>query len=83
MIRNTTDKEAAIQISDAEKQAEILEAEGEAEYMRILSEAYGDTDRTEFYTFVRSLDALEASMKGGDKTVILDENSPIAHIFYK
>ena len=83
VIRNTTDKEAAIQISDAEKQAEILEAEGEAEYMRILSEAYGDTDRTEFYTFVRSLDALEASMKGGDKTVILDENSPLAHIFYK
>ena len=47
MIRNTTDKEVAIQISDAEKQAEILEAEGEAEYMRVLSEAYArcGTDR--------------------------------------
>ena len=77
------DKEVAIQISDAEKQAEILEAEGEAEYMRVLSEAYGDAERTEFYTFVRSLDALRESMKGGDKTVILDENSPIAQIFYK
>ena len=83
VIRNTTDKEVAIQISDAEKQAEILEAEGEAEYMRVLSEAYGDAERTEFYTFVRSLDALKESMKGGDKTVILDENSPIAQIFYK
>ena len=83
VIRNTTDKEVAIQISDAEKQAEILEAEGEAEYMRVLSEAYGDAERTEFYTFVRSLDALRESMKGGDKTVILDENSPIAQIFYK
>ena len=81
VIRNTTDKEIAIQISDAEKQAEILEAEGEAEYMRILSEAYQDADRTEFYTFVRSLDALKESMKGGNKTVILDENSPIAQIF--
>lgn len=29
MIRNKTDKEVAIQISDAKKQAEILEAEGE------------------------------------------------------
>lgn len=65
VIRNTTDKEVAIQISDAEKQAEILEAEGEAEYMRVLSEAYGDAERTEFYTFVRSLDALRESMKGG------------------
>ena len=83
VIRNTTDKEVAIQISDAEKQAEILEAEGEAEYMRILSEAYADEERTEFYTFVRSLDALKKSMKGQNKTVVLDETSPIAGIFYK
>ena len=34
-IRNTTDKEASIAISEAQKQAEILIAEGEAEYMRI------------------------------------------------
>ena len=81
MIRNTTDKEIAIQISDAEKQAEILVAEGEAEYMRILSEAYADASRTEFYSFVRSLDALKESMKGGNKTVILSEDSPIAEIF--
>ena len=81
VIRNTTDKEIAIQISDAEKQAEILVAEGEAEYMRILSEAYADASRTEFYSFVRSLDALKESMKGGNKTVILSEDSPIAEIF--
>lgn len=81
VIRNTTDKEVAIQISDAKKQAEILEAEGEAEYMKILSEAYGDEERMEFYSFVRSLDALKESMKGGNKTVILDGNSPIAQIF--
>ena len=34
VIRNTTDKEAALLISEAEKQAEILKAEGEAEYMK-------------------------------------------------
>ena len=37
--RNKTDKEVAIQISDAKKQAEILEAEGEQEYMKILAQA--------------------------------------------
>lgn len=81
VIQNTTDKEVAINISEAKKQAEILIAEGEAEYMRILAEAYDTEDKQDFYSFVRSLDALKASMSGGDKTVILSEDSPIAQIF--
>ena len=81
VIRNTTDKDVAIEISEAEKQAEILKAEGEQEYMKILAEAYRDEERQEFYSFVRSLDALEKSMKGEDKTVILSADSPIAQIF--
>ena len=81
-IRNTTDMEITVLLSEAEKEAEILIAEGEAEYMRILSEAYNDESKQEFYSFVRSLDALEVSMKGGYKTVILTPDSPIAQIFY-
>ncbi len=81
-IRNTTDKEVTVILSEAEKNAEILISEGEAEYMRILSEAYNDPSRQEFYSFVRSLDALKASMQGGNKTVILSPDSPIAQIFY-
>ena len=82
MIRNTTDRDVTVMLSEAEKQAEILIAEGEAEYMRILSDAYSDPSRTEFYSFVRSLDALEVSMTGGNKTLILSPDSPIARIFY-
>ena len=81
-IRNTTDKEVSILLSEAKKQAEVLKAEGEAEYMKILSDAYKDSSRTDFYSFVRSLDALKESVKGDNKTVILDKNSPIAQIFY-
>ena len=81
-IRNTTDKEVSILLSEARKQAEVLKAEGEAEYMKILSDAYKDTSRTDFYSFVRSLDALKESVKGDNKTVILDKDSPIAQIFY-
>lgn len=81
-IRNTTDKEVSILLSEAKKQAEVLKAEGEAEYMKILSEAYKDESRTQFYSFVRSLDALKESVKGDNKTVILDKDSPIAQIFY-
>lgn len=54
VIRNTTDKEVAIQISEAKKQAEILEAQGEQEYMKILAGAYGEEGRSDFYSFVRS-----------------------------
>lgn len=82
IIKNTTDMEVTVMLSEASKQAEILIAEGEAEYMRILSEAYEDASRTEFYTFVRSLDALKISMKGGNKTLFLSPDSPIAQIFY-
>lgn len=81
IIKNTTDKEVSIMISEAEKQAEILKAEGEAEYMKILSDAYADESKTDFYSFVRSLDAVKASITGDNKTVILSEDSPIAQIF--
>lgn len=82
IIRNTTDKEVNVMLSEAEKNAEILIAEGEAEYMRILSEAYADASKQDFYSFVRSLDALQVSMTGNNKTVILSPDSPIAEIFY-
>ena len=80
VIRNSTDK-VTVMLSEAQMKAEILVAEGEAEYMRILSEAYGDESRTEFYEFVRSLDALKVSMVGKNKTVVLSADSPLAQIF--
>lgn len=82
MIRNTTDKEVTVMISEAQKNAEILISEGEAEYMRIISEAYSNESQQEFYSFVRSLDALKASMTGNNKTVVLSPDSPIAKVFY-
>ncbi|MBQ7933201.1 MAG: protease modulator HflC [Lachnospiraceae bacterium] len=81
-IKNTTDMEVTVMLSEAEKDAAILIAEGEAEYMKILSEAYADESKQDFYSFVRSLDALKISMKGENKTVFLSPDSPIAQIFY-
>ena len=80
-IRNETDKEVTITLANANKEAETLMAEGEAEYMRILSEAYNDPDKAEFYNFIRSLDALKESMKG-DNTLILDKDSEMAKLLY-
>jgi len=81
-IRSQTDKEVQIMLSAAEAEAEKKEAEGEAEYMRILSAAYADGDRAEFYNFVRSLDAAKTSLKGDRNVLFLNRNSPLAQIFY-
>lgn len=80
-IRNETDKQVTILTAEAEKEAAIIEAEGEAEYMRILSEAYNDDGKAEFYNFLRGLDSLKA-LVGDDKTLILDKDSEFAKIFY-
>lgn len=80
-IQNTTDREIAISISDAQAKAASITAEGEGEYMRILAEAYHDPQRTDFYSFVRSLEAARTSLGGNENTLILPENSPLARIF--
>ena len=69
-------------IAQAPKQANTLVAEGEAEYMKILSTAYNNKDKADFYSFVRQLDAIKVTLKGGENTIVLDKDSPIAQIFY-
>ncbi|NLY48112.1 MAG: protease modulator HflC [Clostridiales bacterium] len=81
MIRNETDKEIEISLSNAQTEAAKIIAEGEAEYMRILSEAYSDESRSEFYTFIRALEAARVALSGSDKTLILSKDSPLAQIF--
>ena len=81
-IKNDTTKEVSVMKSEARADAEKIKAEGEAQYMQILSEAYNDTSKADFYNFVRSLDAAKASLTDGNKTLILDKSSPIAQIFY-
>lgn len=80
-IRTQTDYEVAVSLSEADAKAAAIVAEGEAEYMRILSAAYADAERSDFYTFVLSLDAAKASLTGDNKTLILSKESPIAQIF--
>lgn len=80
-IRNTTDREIAISISDVKAQAAAITADGEAEYMRIMAEAYRDPQKADFYSYTRSLEAARASLKGDSNTLILPADSPIARIF--
>ena len=81
-IKNDTTKEVSVMKSEANAEAEKIKAEGEAQYMQILSQAYNDESKADFYNFVRSLDAAKASLKNGNNTLLLDKSSPIAQIFY-
>ncbi len=80
LIKNETDRTVKETVAKAEAEAEQIKAAGEAQYMQILSDAYNDASRADFYNYVRSLDALKASLKGGDKTVILDGDSELARL---
>lgn len=81
IIKNTTDKEVAVMKSEAQATADKIEAEGEAEYMKILSKAYNNKNKADFYLFSKSLDTAKESLKDGKTTLFLDKNSPIAQIF--
>lgn len=81
-IKNDTNEKVTILLAQAEKKSATLVAEGEAEYMKILSEAYNDESKADFYGFVRQLDAVKATLKNGNNTIVLDKDSPIAELFY-
>ena len=80
LIKNETDRTVKETVAKAEAEAEQIKAAGEAQYMQILSDAFNDASKADFYNYVRSLDALKASLKGGDKTVILDGDSELARL---
>ena len=81
-IINQTDRTVAVMKAEAEKEAAILEAEGEATYMSTLQEAYNTPAKADFYNFIRSLDALKASLTGKEKTIILNRDSELAQLLY-
>ncbi|MGN0248870.1 MAG: protease modulator HflC [Lachnospiraceae bacterium] len=81
IIRNTTDKEVSVMLSEAQAKADATVAEGEAEYMRILSDAYNDEGKADFYLFSLQLDTIKESVTNGNTTIFLDKDSPVAQIF--
>lgn len=81
-IRNETDRKVTVMKAEAEKEAATILAEGESEYMRILQDAYNNESKAEFYNFTRSLDALQESLSGDNKTIMLDKDSELAKILY-
>ena len=68
--------------SETDKEIEIMLSEARAQDMKILANAYNDPGKADFYAFVRSLDAAKTSLSGGNKTLFLTPDSPLAQVFY-
>jgi len=79
-IINSTDKEISIIISQANAKAAETIGEGESQYMKVLSSAYAGKSRTDFYEYIRSLDAIKLSLTGKNKTLFLPIDSPLTKI---
>ncbi len=67
-IRAEADRDARITVAESRKQAEILRGEGDAESARIYADAHEAA--SEFYGFVRRLEAYRATI-GANTTLVL------------
>jgi modulator of FtsH protease HflC len=72
-VRASADRTVIELTSDARRQAEVIRGEADADRNRILAEAYGRDP--EFFAFIRSLAAYEASLKGGNSSIVMQPDS--------
>ena len=80
-IRATADKERTILLAEAQRDAQKLRGEGDAESIRITADAFSKDP--EFYGFMRSLEAYETALSGGDTMMVLDPNVEFLKHFNK
>ena len=72
-VRAAADRTVVELTSDARRQADVVRGEADAERNRILAEAFGRD--TEFFGFIRSLQAYETSLKGTNSSIVMQPDS--------
>ncbi|MEZ0170068.1 protease modulator HflC [Microvirga sp. TS319] len=78
-IRARAERDATVIRAEANQKAEELRGEGDANRNRILAEAFGQDP--EFFSFYRSMQAYEASMKGTGTRLVLSPDSEFFRYF--
>lgn len=78
-IRAQAEREATIIRAEANRKAEELRGQGDADRNRILAEAFGQDP--EFFTFYRSMQAYETSLKGSGTRLVLSPDSEFFRYF--
>ena len=72
-VRASADRTVVELTSDARRQADVIRGEADAERNRILADAFGRD--TEFFGFIRSLQAYETSLKGSNSSIVMQPDS--------
>ena len=72
-VRAAADRTVVELTSDARREADVIRGEAEAERNRILAEAFGNDP--EFFSFLRSLQAYEAALKGQNSSIVMQPDS--------
>ncbi|MGX5734518.1 protease modulator HflC [Bosea thiooxidans] len=78
-IRARADRDSTVIVAEAQQQSDVVRGEGEAERNKIFAEAFGKDP--EFFSFYRSMQAYEASLKPGDTRMVLTPDSPFFRFF--
>lgn len=78
-IRARADREATVIVAEAQRRSDEIRGEGEGERNKVFAEAFGKDP--EFFTFYRSMQAYEASIKAGDTRLLLSPDSSFFRYF--
>jgi modulator of FtsH protease HflC len=78
-IRSRADRERRVIIAEAQREAQIIRGEGDGNAVRIFAEAFGKD--VEFFTFYRSMQAYEASLKQTDTRLLLKPDTSFFRYF--
>lgn len=78
-IRADVDARVTVMVADAEREARQIRGEGDAEAARIYGESYSQD--SEFYAFIRSMEAYRASFADGNDILVLSPDSEFFRYF--
>lgn len=78
-VRARADRDATVIVAEAQQRSDVIRGEGEAERNKVFAEAFGKDP--EFFSFYRSMQAYEASIKPGDTRMVLTPDSPFFRYF--
>lgn len=78
-IKARADRDSTVIVAEAQQHSDEIRGAGEAERNKVFAEVFGKDP--EFFSFYRSMQAYEASIKPGDTRMVLTPDSPFFRYF--
>ncbi|WP_377838836.1 protease modulator HflC [Bosea sp. UC22_33] len=78
-VRARADRDSTVIVAEAQQHSDEIRGAGEAERNKVFAEVFGKDP--EFFSFYRSMQAYEASIKPGDTRMVLTPDSPFFRYF--